>query len=117
MVSLELLEIRLNKDILLRLVHEGVDLSGLLIGDIAIKEMELSKNINEVDLSDHVLAEKEDILIFLVELSDQEGVGSLTTWRFPQSWVLSGRDSLLNLWGEESVSIACSLSIVLIPSS
>lgn len=41
MVSLELLEIRLNEDVLLGLVHEGVDLSSLLVGDIAINEMEL----------------------------------------------------------------------------
>lgn len=103
MISLELLEVGLNKDVLLGLVHEGVDLSGLLIADIAVNEVELGQNINEVDLSDHVLAEKEDILIFLVELSDQEGIRSLTSWRFPS--YLSGRDSLLNLWGEESVSI------------
>jgi len=82
MITLELLEIRLNKNVLLRLVHESVDLSCLLFGDIAINEMELRQNINEVDLSDHVLAEKEDILIFLVELSDQEGIRSLTSWRF-----------------------------------
>lgn len=103
MISLELLEVGLNKDVLLGLVHEGVNLSGLLIADIAVNEVELGQNINEVDLSDHVLAEKEDILIFLVELSDQEGIRSLTSWRFASN--LSGRDSLLNLWGEESVSI------------
>lgn len=103
MISLELLEVGLNKDVLLGLVHEGVNLSGLLIADIAINEVELGQNIDEVDLSDHVLAEKEDILIFLVELSDQEGIRSLTSWRLASN--LSGRDSLLNLWGEESVSI------------
>lgn len=103
MISLELLKVGLNKDVLLGLVHEGVNLSGLLIADIAINEVELGQNINEVDLSDHVLAEKEDILIFLVELSDQEGIRSLTSWRLASN--LSGRDSLLNLWGEESVSI------------
>lgn len=103
MISLELLEVGLNKDVLLGLVHEGVDLSGLLIADIAINEVELGQNINEVDLSDHVLAEKEDILIFLVELSDQEGIRSLTSWRLASN--LSGRDSLLDLWGEKSVSI------------
>jgi len=115
-VSLELLEIRLNEDVLLGLVHEGVDLSSLFIGDIAIKEVELSQNINEVDLSDHVLAEEEDILILLVELSDQEGIRSLSSWGVArQSWVFSGRDGLLDLWGEESVSVVA--HGLLIPSS
>lgn len=115
-VSLELLEIRLNEDVLLGLVHEGVDLSSLLIGDITIKEVELSQNINEVDLSDHVLAEEEDILILLVELSDQEGIRSLSSWGVArQSWVFSGRDGLLDLWGEESVSVVA--HGLLIPSS
>ena len=80
MITLELLEIRLNKNILLRLLHERVDLSCLLIGDTAINEMELGQNVNEVDLSDHVLAKKEDILIFLVELSNQESIRSLSSW-------------------------------------
>jgi len=115
-VSLELLEIRLNEDVLLGLVHEGVDLSSLFIGDITIKEVELSQNINEVDLSDHVLAEEEDILILLVELSDQEGIRSLSSWGVArQSWVFSGRDGLLDLWGEESVSVVA--HGLLIPSS
>lgn len=82
MITLELLEIRLNKNVLLRLFHERVDLSRLLIGDIAIDEMELGQDVNEVDLSDHVLAKKEDVLIFLVELSDQESIRSLSSWRF-----------------------------------
>lgn len=113
-VTLELLEIGLDEDVLLGLLHERVDLSGLLVGDIAVNEVELRQDIDEVDLTDHVFAEKENILILLMELSDQEGVGSLGSWRFAK---LSGGDSLLDLWGEESVSIADSLSLVLIPSS
>jgi hypothetical protein len=39
-----------------------------------VEEVQLDKNINQEDFSSHVLLEKQNVLKFLVQLSDQKGI-------------------------------------------
>lgn len=80
-----LLEIGLDKNILLRSIHEIEDFSSSLEGHIAVDQMKFSQNVNEVDVTNHIFASNKNILILLVKLSNFGVVAFL--WSRNDYWI------------------------------
>ena len=101
LVTSEVFQIGFDEKVLLGLFKESIKLFVLNLGVLVrIKEMESLNNINEVRFTGQVLAHEEGILILLVEFSDFSSAGLALD---------SLRSCVLDIWGEESISILSNL--------
>mmetsp|Transcript_7897 Transcript_7897/g.12229 ORF Transcript_7897/g.12229 Transcript_7897/m.12229 type:complete len:217 (-) Transcript_7897:938-1588(-) len=74
LVRLELFQVRLDQDVLLRLLQELVQVAAGVSGQVIVQEMQFGEHVHEVDLASHVLFQDEHVLEFLMQVSDHRSV-------------------------------------------